>query len=269
MSAYTINPSYKALSYTWGGNIKQNSVILNGMRFLVTQNLFDALQHLQSKKEMSALWIDAICINQEDKSEKEVQVSLMKNIYEQSKEVIVWLGKEADESGLALEAISNASKSHLFQGQQSCVKTMNNPEVVTALKNLFSRPWWSRIWITQEATCPNTTITVMCREAVISFTELVSATSYILNQILSKAVQDGFDTPDVLIFHRVISLHQLRLKRAQNGPDINTLWLFEDCRVCSVTDDRDRIYAPLGITDFGQRHRFKPKYTWDIRKSLQ
>lgn len=98
---------YHALSYTWGDEKNPGSIICNGVRLSVTSNLASALHCLLKRGEKNnipmSFWIDAICINQDDKSERENQVILMGDIYRQAAEVIVWLGPTADNSALAFD----------------------------------------------------------------------------------------------------------------------------------------------------------------------
>ena len=58
--------SYKALSYVWGEVIHQNCIIVSGCRFNVTVNLYNGLLRLRDPKRFVRLWVDAICINQEE-----------------------------------------------------------------------------------------------------------------------------------------------------------------------------------------------------------
>ena len=55
------------------------------------------------------LWIDALCINQNDDSEKEKQVAMMGTIFERAQNVVIWLGSESKDSNLAMTAISKLS----------------------------------------------------------------------------------------------------------------------------------------------------------------
>lgn len=64
---------YTALSYTWGSVEDKQFISLNGHRFSVTKNLFLALQDLRGSEHLK-IWIDAICINQEDVDERTNQV---------------------------------------------------------------------------------------------------------------------------------------------------------------------------------------------------
>jgi hypothetical protein len=61
---------YDALSYTWGGTDKTSTVTVNGKTFNVTENLLSALQHLRSENIDRVLWVDAICIDQDNKREQ-------------------------------------------------------------------------------------------------------------------------------------------------------------------------------------------------------
>lgn len=109
------DPIFNALSYVWGTSTEQVreeflaitfchtlanamnklSITCNGEQFDVTENLDSALRHLRSEDNERIFWIDAICINQKDKSERGYQVGLMKDIYRMANTVVIWLG-EAD-----------------------------------------------------------------------------------------------------------------------------------------------------------------------------
>lgn len=87
-------PRYGALSYTWGPPGDASTVLLNGQSFPIRQNLYDALQQIQSSKLFDEyLWIDAICISQgkDDDAlhERSLQITLMTQIYEQATKILV------------------------------------------------------------------------------------------------------------------------------------------------------------------------------------
>lgn len=65
---------YDALSYEWGDSNTLQSIMLNGLKFAVRRNLWWALWHLRDEKESVAIWIDALCIDQENTSERNHQV---------------------------------------------------------------------------------------------------------------------------------------------------------------------------------------------------
>lgn len=96
-------PSYKALSYTWGAmESPRYPILINGVIIMVTHNLYEALELLQTLPRIPTLWIDAVCINQADDDERRMQVPLMRRIYNEAEEVLIWLGPVADQSAEAI-----------------------------------------------------------------------------------------------------------------------------------------------------------------------
>ncbi|KAI1091897.1 heterokaryon incompatibility protein-domain-containing protein [Rostrohypoxylon terebratum] len=97
--------SYNALSYTWGGQPLDQVVYANGKEFLVTENARNAMRRLRPYKagRYLHLWIDAICINQQDNEEKSTQVQMMLEIYARTYRVQIWLGEEDETSPLIMK----------------------------------------------------------------------------------------------------------------------------------------------------------------------
>lgn len=83
--------SYDALSYVWGSEADPEFINLCQNRFAITQNLFEALVCLRLPDSDRILWIDAICIDQQDIVEKETQIKLMHQIYGYAKRVLSWI----------------------------------------------------------------------------------------------------------------------------------------------------------------------------------
>lgn len=70
----------------------------------MTQNLVAALVHLRYLTEPRVLWIDALCIDQQNESERSSQVARMSDIYRLADRVVIWLspGYEGSEGALSL-----------------------------------------------------------------------------------------------------------------------------------------------------------------------
>ncbi|KAH8732076.1 heterokaryon incompatibility protein-domain-containing protein, partial [Phaeosphaeriaceae sp. PMI808] len=81
-------PQYEAISYTWGDPNIKNQVCINGKFFDTMGNSRDALYELRFRHVSRVIWLDAICINQDDLTEKGSQVLLMKDIYEKASQVV-------------------------------------------------------------------------------------------------------------------------------------------------------------------------------------
>jgi hypothetical protein len=137
-------PTYEALSYTWGdpADICRTPIDLEGYPTHISTNLEAALRVLRYVDHPRILWIDALCINQKDVSEKEKQVGMMGTIFERAQNVVVWLGSESEDSNLAMTTISKLNN-------VADLETIEEP-TWTALEHLFSRPWFTRIWVLQE-----------------------------------------------------------------------------------------------------------------------
>ncbi|POS69980.1 hypothetical protein DHEL01_v211628 [Diaporthe helianthi] len=85
---------YKALSYAWGREYPDSKhlVYCNGINVQVSLNLYSALHSLRDATAILTIWVDALCIDQLNKRERTHQVKMMRDIYANSTEVIIWLG---------------------------------------------------------------------------------------------------------------------------------------------------------------------------------
>lgn len=111
-------PRYTALSYAWGSqgsnqplyvtpgspHVQEPNAIKSQIAstLKITISLFHALQRLRNDKDEVVLWVDAICINQLDVHERNIQTAQMRRIYLNAERVAVWLGLEYNESAEAL-----------------------------------------------------------------------------------------------------------------------------------------------------------------------
>jgi hypothetical protein len=86
-------PVYEALSYVWGSLSAMTSITIDGVVTSTTINAASALRRLRKIDTARVIWIDALCINQSDVSERSSQVSIMGDIYKQTVEVQIWLGE--------------------------------------------------------------------------------------------------------------------------------------------------------------------------------
>jgi hypothetical protein len=127
---------YEALSYTWGAEENPGVICINGREVRITRNLHSALSHLRYELLSRLIWIDAICINQDDEEEKAVQIPLMPQIYAKSLRVVVWLGEALGETPQALDLIRKVGMGYVIE-----------PENHIAIHDLLRRSWFGRIWV--------------------------------------------------------------------------------------------------------------------------
>lgn len=165
-------PPFEALSYTWGERDPSIPLQVGGYRLLVTASVEEFLFYRSSVFTDHLLWIDAICINQSDNSEKSGQLLLMTDIYRQAKRTIVWLGppEVSTQSKLLRQAIyplifgrslkdlldsfsefakaMDSSLDYLLPSETNQSSTLSSYRVIA---DLFSHPWFERAWVLQEA----------------------------------------------------------------------------------------------------------------------
>jgi hypothetical protein len=169
-------PPYIALSYTWGNSTQLESILINGQTTDITIGLYEALRELQSDKPVR-LWVDAICINQNNDPEKSEQVKQMTEVYKAATSVFAWLGPSANDSDEAMDATEWIGEAAIKAGMLDLSREVmlkiwdSDPEGVlesvrqpfhalseriglkypqAAIKSLAERSYWSRTWIVQE-----------------------------------------------------------------------------------------------------------------------
>jgi hypothetical protein len=221
-TAFAEKPRYEALSYTWGGTQDQEYVHVNGKRFSIRQNLYRALQHFRHGTETRILWIDAICINQEDNGEKSWQVKLMADIYRRARRVLVWLGVMSEPVSLSIPTTSPARQIAVEQEQ----------------KELCQQPYWSRVWIVQEVGAAVDIDIHWDAMSSIGFGNTLRAISMSWDDFF-KSLLDRSQT------NQAIQLAQQREDRYGDAYLLPNL--IESCSRCLCELPHDKIYGFVGI----------------------
>lgn len=140
-------PKYYALSYCWGDPNITEKILVNGSEMRVTTNLEIALRQLRSDG-YTTLWIDALCINQEDQEEKNLQVLRMKTIYQRAEEVIIWLGRGDERSVRSMQFIRDCGSISTVDISESTLPSRRiDPVTERALNVFISNDYWKRVWI--------------------------------------------------------------------------------------------------------------------------
>ncbi|PNP53987.1 hypothetical protein THARTR1_05674 [Trichoderma harzianum] len=165
---------YEALSYTWGSAKASENITVNGKLLAVTENLYKALQQLRYPNQERVLWVDAICINQDDNKERGHQVQQMGDIFKKAGRVIFWLGESTPFSSFidnfmtVFGRLQQISREYPYSSwspnddnwirvwANSIGPTLANPEAFHRLKrglwHIIKQPWFTRVWILQEVT---------------------------------------------------------------------------------------------------------------------
>jgi hypothetical protein len=128
-------PEYCALSYAWGTGEKKEIIVCSERTIHISTNLFLALYEIGTREELDNawVWIDAICINQENTAEKNIQVKNMGSIFSSTSKVVVWLGPAEDDNDLAMDNIDGLGSilapaaSHDLQTQEALLSSLPPP----------------------------------------------------------------------------------------------------------------------------------------------
>lgn len=174
---------YCALSYCWGTGVRSHEIIVNGQVFAVTETLESALRSVRGDWDGLRLWVDALCINQEDIAERGKEVRRMRKIYGDTGAVYVYLGSEADGSTEALQMIDRLAKlmrdgiDLALQYVLEIVMAAEDQYVpdregIAAVFKLFIRPYWSRMWIIQELAMGDDQVLIACGDESIGLSEV-------------------------------------------------------------------------------------------------
>ncbi|KAH8165997.1 hypothetical protein CIB48_g2256 [Xylaria polymorpha] len=177
---YDKHPRYMALSYTWGEEYPTRAISINGTIVHVRSNLARALQSITHFNPSMYVWVDAICINQQDEREKSRMVPQMPDIFASAWLVYAWLGPARDSSTKdLLTHFSDLGKlfwqqagSTDFDDKLSERSVDIDTNMTRNIEHLLSRfkhppgkqgvfpteeyssfsasPFWSRIWVLQE-----------------------------------------------------------------------------------------------------------------------
>ena len=275
LPAYTDLPqeyAYEALSYAWGCEAHKSLVFCDGRPLSVTRDLAVALWHLRQEDTPRRLWIDQICINQEDLDERAAQVKLMDFVYKHSTRVIIWLGPESTTTKLGMKFAQELTSAILAYRQNfpnreiprdslGKILTTSNffvPDADaiewTALSDLLSRRWFSRLWIVQEALL-NDVVILQCGSNQFTWDILSD---------LRTALSDQPHITNVLcrcaeIKNTLYLIECLQTLRGTLGTG-NLDALISVFSSQQATDSRDHIYTLLSLAKQSDRQVISPDY---------
>ncbi|KAI1204656.1 HET-domain-containing protein [Annulohypoxylon truncatum] len=272
---------YDALSYTWGPTTqheekmgmnaeRRHIIICNGKQLSVTENLSNCLTQLRENGYYRDLWVDAICINQDDQNERAEQVSIMGDVYRSAECVIVWLGAADDSTPLAnellgrLDKLSNRNLETIKP--QACdnkhntdlLGSANSHEHWNALVSLFERRWFTRAWVVQELVLARET-NVLCGRYEFDWETLVSISDHMAKQtsVNTYAKQCSFKKPAKLAAVKQDIL---------DGTGKILLRSLIRCRTYEASDPRDKVYSLLSLVNHRSNGdlRLNPHYDSNI-----
>lgn len=264
-------PSYRALSYVWGSRVPGATIKCDGDTIIITKNCEHALQQLRKKDCIVVLWIDAICIDQQDLKEKSHQVGIMGKIYKQASSVLVFIGPGTDDDAAVMER-QVLMFSHIMQVSLSKSPTLRealdmNPsedicaqissEDFAAWKRTLSLPYWRRTWVLQEVGLA-AHAKLIYGSVELDWEDLMRAFTWLSDSPHAPPIPSGRAIRSNWAGYDRLNRKQFSLRANGLTSDIT----FLDCldtarRDRDATDPRDMVYAFL---DHPNSHKFRPDY---------
>ncbi|KAH7075820.1 heterokaryon incompatibility protein-domain-containing protein [Paraphoma chrysanthemicola] len=237
-------PKYTAISYAWGDGIDTRTLLLQGVNIPVAVSLHDALRAVRRREEDVFVWVDALCIDQQNNEEKNRQIRLMGQIYSCATSVAIWIGPEFENSELAVPLLQNVKDNTV---DMQYMKAFHKNPASLALLNLFKRDYWKRLWVVQEVTL-NETKWVYCGDSVFSWEVYRRAAEIFWDKESDPHIRQGPAT-----FPKLESLRQLG--------DESMLEVLRACRKKLSENARDKVFGVLGLLPEETQRGFSCDYS--------
>ncbi|TGO18340.1 hypothetical protein BTUL_0010g00090 [Botrytis tulipae] len=305
-SSSHLSDRYVALSYVWGSPADKKTTLVNGIEMQVTQNLHAALIELRKSnwvRRRVNLWIDALCINQDDLDEREQQVKLMRDIYAMAWQVVVSLGSSTLNTTMAYTAlqwlaheIGSDEKLKEFavkygnlhhntaNAVESAPHTLPWHEFAyESLRSFFSCQYWHRLWILQELAMARMDAPViwgdhsMCLSDIWKACQMIERQEDTILRYITTHTNDADQHTTVATIDRRIEDREgtpgqqwKHLIRIQNMRELNqggvktALPALELARQAQATDARDKVYGILAIPCVKGLTKVSPNYRIEL-----
>lgn len=235
---------YVAVSYAWGPPDGTQAVETNdGTVIFITSNLWDFLSTQSRELAGRLLWIDQICINQGNLSERACQVRLMSRIFENATETVIWLGQENEDTEHVFQCIQRFAEIPEDDVESLHAGTMSYPLETSLvdgpgrpLRDLLARSWFTRLWALQEAVL-GTAPRFICGTQSACWDDFTTA-------VLNTALVFEIDCPNT-----IPTMCALRNNRRKGHKTRLFNLLLETHWIYGCSDPRDRVYALLSMQD--------------------
>ncbi|KAF7680529.1 hypothetical protein GT037_002180 [Alternaria burnsii] len=240
-------PTFKALSYRWGDDIPEFAVCLDGHQILIRSNLHIIMAQMVAENNRDWIFIDALCINQDDETEKLSQVSAMGEVYQRALEVIAWIVPDPDQC----ESDAEEASDETADGPEHTLPLSRQQVKDVVLRNSY----WSRLWIVQEVLLAKS-LTIRLGSAQINWPRLLPPTLFnyrglpfqnenILRQIRCPDVSPltNKTAAENILFHRKRGSSSLRAGNRIPFYQAFAFFAMQDC-----ARPHDKVFGYLGLT---------------------
>lgn len=258
-------PQFTAFSYVWGERKPHpEPVFVDGRACRVLDSIHPILTLICDHAVLNTetwFWIDYLCINQADDRERGEQVALMGRLYELAHRTVVWLGPATpDVAGAAATMITIAawpapSRARGGDGGGAVGPERASPLCDTvapqhwrAMSRWMARPWWTRVWTLQEFLLPARLVFHCGGESVTKQTWFEAVGAIYDHQGIARLGTHAFGIQRAR--RRLLEYYEDERTRGKMGLVAMMAYVGH----YEATDERDRIYALLGVCTDLDRH---------------
>ncbi|CCT69170.1 related to het-6-heterokaryon incompatibility protein [Fusarium fujikuroi] len=277
-------PRYIALSYTWHEESLPKTfrpVLINDKYLNVSLNLWNFLQNYRETSGERIIWIDQICINQEDKDECVQQIGQMCKIYQCASMDLFWIGEPGENAEAVLDLLSslNRLETYLLESGSSRpgISALLNPIFMRAvglpehdnpiwgsLMQFISRTAFQRAWIIQEVAVSRTTA-IFCGLLMLPFDVVGRAATFLVESSWIKVFHEMYNVSGAAGF--ITGMMNCRV-RHQEGEHQSLDLLLASTRRFKATKPVDKIFALINLAESGRKEALPPALRPDYRKSI-
>ncbi|KAF2650853.1 hypothetical protein K491DRAFT_720384 [Lophiostoma macrostomum CBS 122681] len=272
-------PQYTAVSYAWGDADEKRKIVLEGATIPVAVSLHGALNAIRDKRDSVLVWIDALCIDQQNRDERTQQVQLMTDIYTKADSVALWLGQEADESHLAVNMLQEVAANARSSGKlTSLIASSYGKPDLGAVVSLFERDYWRRLWVVQEVFNAKD-INVYCGSSVLHWSIYTEASHAFwrhkgdIDHYFPRGASQG--KSQQVSMNQFTYSQVLGYQGPSSLPDVGSLMgLGEEallevmcaCRRKLTFDARDKVFGIIGVLSQEIRSEFPVDYNLSVKE---
>lgn len=258
---------YEAISYAWGDPSDLTTISVNSRHMQITKSLHAALVRFRHTDTDRTLWVDALCINQQDAAEKSTQIPLLADIYNGAESVLVHLGP-GDPDDVDIVATVNEARALLLpRADQPDTQDAIDRFDWGPLYRTLQRPWFTRKWVVQEVAFAKFVL-LFCGQATIpffTFGELLAALSRTPQlRLLLASWPEGCARGVSNVRFLYITQQYILRRGYPSGSDESAYGdLFDLMRLTTdfdCSDPRDHINSLWSLTSKGDGQLMKPDY---------
>ena len=271
---------YIAISYTWGDPAVFADIDFKYNRRLgITKSVYTVLDNMLQKGNRLRLWIDLVCINQENIDERNMQVGNMADVYRKAMHVVICLGESNLETEKAMDTIYPLHKAVriAYDSLQSIgtvayrrsKHTTPGMEMWARFEVLLSKPWFERIWVVQEVATGWKAPLLICGRRAVDWDSFCSAIDgYMVHHssFRDKLFELDHSSSHVGLLNILIMSAVRRSVQGGHKVHLQTLLLY--LSHFKATDCRDKVFALLGLSQDAD-DQLQPDYNTNAQQVFQ